>query len=320
MSQAPHNPVLLNEMLDWIAPKDNGVYVDGTFGAGGYSRAILNAADCRVYAIDRDPSTKVFAEVLEAEFPGRFVWLLGNFSDMCSLLELHGVELVDGVVLDLGVSSMQLDQAERGFSFKHDGPLDMRMGEGSSAADVINDASEEELADIFHYYGEEKAARKIAAAIVKARSEAPIERTKQLADIIRGVLGGQHGKTDPATRSFQGLRIYVNREFESLETGLKAAEDLLAPGGKLVVVSFHSLEDRIVKRFTHSRCGKTGESSRHTPQQLMVNLPDKGGEAPRFFLPKPEKRTAGEAELKMNPRARSAVIRMMTAKEAGDVR
>ncbi len=311
-----HNPVMLGEMLDWLAPKDNGVYVDGTFGAGGYSRAILNAADCRVFAIDRDPSTKVFAEKLEAEFPGRFVWLLGNFSDMCSLLELHGVEEVDGIVLDLGVSSMQLDQAGRGFSFKNDGPLDMRMSDsGASASDIVNGADEEELADIFHYYGEEKAARKIAAAIVKARAETPITRTKQLADIIRGVLGGQHGKTDPSTRSFQGLRIYVNHEFESLETGLKAAEDLLTPGGRMVVVSFHSLEDRIVKRFTHSRCGKTGESSRHVPQQLMANRPASGGEAPRFFLPKPEKRTAGDAELDTNPRARSATMRMMQASE-----
>jgi len=310
-----HNPVMLDEMIDWLAPKDNGVYVDGTFGAGGYSRAILNAADCRVYAIDRDPSTKEFADRLDAEFPGRFVWLLGNFSDMCSLLELHGVDAVDGIVLDLGVSSMQLDQSARGFSFKNDGPLDMRMGDdAASASDIINQASEEELADIFHYYGEEKAARKIAAAIIKARVDVPITRTKQLADIIRGVLGGQHGKTDPSTRSFQGLRIYVNREFESLETGLKAAEDLLAPGGRVVVVSFHSLEDRIVKRFTHSRCGKIGESSRHTPQQLMVNQPVSGWEAPRFFLPKPEKRTAGDAELGKNPRARSAVMRMMSAR------
>lgn len=313
MSQDQHRSVMLDEMIDWLAPRDQGVYVDGTFGAGGYSRAILKAADCRVFAIDRDPSTKVFAEALEREFPGRFVWLLGNFSDMCSLLELHGVEQVDGIVLDLGVSSMQLDQAERGFSFKNDGPLDMRMGAGISAEEVINGASEEELADIFHYYGEEKAARKIAAAVVKARVEAPITRTKQLADIIRGVLGGQSGKTDPATRSFQGLRIYVNREFESLETGLKAAEDLLGPGARLVVVSFHSLEDRIVKRFTHSRCGKIGESSRHTPQQLMTNRPVNGREAPRFFLPKPEKRTASEAELDKNPRARSAVMRMMQA-------
>lgn len=313
-----HNPVMLDEMLDWLAPKDNGVYVDGTFGAGGYSRAILAAADCRVYAIDRDPSTKVFADKLEAEFPGRFVWLLGNFSDMCSLLELHGVDAVDGIVMDLGVSSMQLDQADRGFSFKQDGPLDMRMDDrGANAADIVNTASEEELADIFHYYGEEKAARRIAAAIVKARVEAPITRTRQLAEIIRGVLGGQHGKTDPATRSFQGLRIYVNREFESLETGLKAAEDLLAPGGRLVVVSFHSLEDRIVKRFTHSRCGKIGESSRHVPQQLMAGHTSMGGEAPRFFLPKPEKRTAGDAELDSNPRARSATMRMMQASGKG---
>lgn len=310
---SPHAPVMLHEMLDWLAPRDNGVYVDGTFGAGGYSRAILKAADCRVYAIDRDPSTRAFADKLAAEFPGRFVWLLGNFSDMMSLLELHGVQGVDGIVLDLGVSSMQLDQAERGFSFRHDGPLDMRMGEGPSAADIVNACSEAELADIFHYYGEENAARRIAAAIVKARAEAPITRTMQLADIIRGVLGGRHGKTDPATRSFQALRIFVNHEFESLETGLRAAEELLAPDGRLVVVSFHSLEDRIVKRFTHSRCGKFGESSRHAPQQLMVHLPASGREAPRFFLPRPEKRTAGEAELQRNPRARSATMRMMAA-------
>ncbi|MBY0408322.1 MAG: 16S rRNA (cytosine(1402)-N(4))-methyltransferase RsmH [Rickettsiales bacterium] len=312
-----HAPVMLKEMLAWLAPKDKGVYVDGTFGAGGYSRAILDAADCRVFAIDRDPSTKEFADKLEAEFPGRFVWLLGNFSDMCSLLALHGVEEVDGIVLDLGVSSMQLDQGARGFSFKKDGPLDMRMGnEGANAADVVNTASEAELADILHYYGEEKAARRIAAAIVKARAEAPITTTKQLATIIHTALGGQHGKTDPATRSFQALRIHVNREFESLESGLEAAEDLLAPGGRLVVVSFHSLEDRIVKRFTHSRCGKIGESSRHAPEMVMVNQPAKGREAPRFFLPKPEKRTASEAELDANPRARSATLRMMTAAEA----
>jgi 16S rRNA (cytosine1402-N4)-methyltransferase len=306
-----HKPVMLNEMLEWLNPKDDGVYIDGTFGAGGYSRAILKAADCNVYAIDRDPSTKQFAQKLEQEFPDRFIWLLGNFSDMCSLVAMHGIRAVDGIVLDIGVSSMQLDVAERGFSFRHDGPLDMRMsGQGTNAADVINTASESELADIFYYYGEEKAARRIAHAIVEARILMPITRTQQLADIIRKVVGGQHGKTDPATRSFQGLRIHVNHEFESLENGLKAAESMLAPGGRLVVVTFHSLEDRIVKRFTHSRCGKLGEQSRHMPQQPVVS------DAPHFFLPKPEKRIASDAEIAENPRARSATMRMMIRDKA----
>ena len=289
MSAALHKPVMLNEMIDWLAPKDNGVYIDGTFGAGGYSRAILRAANCRVFAIDRDPSTHRFAEKLEEEFPDRFIWLLGNFSDMCSLVAMHGVQAVNGIVLDIGVSSMQLDIAERGFSFKNDGPLDMRMSDqGMKAADIINTASEGELADILYYYGEEKMSRRIAAAIVAARDIAPIERTHQLADIIRKVAGGQKGKTDPATRSFQGLRIYVNQEFESLENGLKAAEDMLAPGGRLVVVTFHSLEDRIVKRFTHSRCGKLGEHSRHLPEHQDATRDVMS--APRIFLPKPEKR------------------------------
>lgn len=301
----PHKPVMLAEMLDWLEPKDKGVYIDGTFGAGGYSRAILSAADCHVYAIDRDPSTKQFAERLEREFPGRFVWLLGNFADMCSLVSMHGVSSVDGIVLDLGVSSMQIDQANRGFSFKNDGPLDMRMSsEGPSAADVINQADEAELADIFYYYGEEKASRAIARAIVTARKETPITRTHQLAEIVRSVVGGKHQKSDPATRSFQGLRIHINQEFEALESGLKAAESLLAPGGKLVVVTFHSLEDRLVKRYYHSRCGRLGEESRHVPRHTETVLP-------HFFLPKPEKRIASDVETAENPRSRSATMRMM---------
>ncbi len=302
----PHKPVMLDDMLDWLAPKDDGVYIDGTFGAGGYTRAILRAADCRVFAIDRDPSTRRFAEKLEQEFPDRFVWLLGNFADMCALVAMHGIHAVDGVVLDLGVSSMQLDQGERGFSFRHEGPLDMRMsGQGLSAADVVNKGSEEEIADILYYYGEEKAARRIAHAIVQARAEAPITDTHRLAEIVREAVGGKPQKTDAATRSFQGLRIHVNQEFDALEKGLQAAEGLLAPGGRLVVVTFHSLEDKIVKRFTHSRCGKLGESSRHLPQQQAA------AEAPRFFLPKPEKRVASDAEIAENPRARSATMRMM---------
>ena len=302
-----HKPVMLAEMLEWLHPRDKEVYIDGTFGAGGYARAILSAADCHVYAIDRDPSTKVFAEKLEAEFPGRFVWLLGNFADMCSLVAMHGVNAVDGIVLDLGVSSMQLDQAARGFTFRQDAPLDMRMGaEGMTAAEVVNNASESELADIFYYYGEEKAARQIARAIVAERKKAPIARTQQLAEIIRSVVGGKSQKTDPATRSFQALRIHINQELESIENGLKAAESMLAPGGRLVVVTFHSLEDRLVKRYYHSRCGRLGEQSRHMPLRHTAD------EAPRFFLPKPEKRVSSAHEREANPRARSATMRLMT--------
>jgi 16S rRNA (cytosine1402-N4)-methyltransferase len=297
---------MLDEMLDWLSPKDNGVYIDGTFGAGGYSRAILRAADCNVFAIDRDPSTKRFAEKLEQEFPDRFIWLLGNFCDMCSLVAMHGVRETNGIVLDLGVSSMHLDQPERGFSFRNDGPLDMRMSqEGPSAADIVNSASEEELADIFYYYGEEKASRRIAHAIVTARALGPITRTQQLAEIVRNSVGKSSGKIDPATRSFQGLRIHVNHELQDLESGLKAAEHMLAPGGRMVVVTFHSLEDRIVKRFTHSRCGKLGEHSRHLPERIV------DANVPSFFLPKPEKRIAGEVEVAENARSRSATMRMM---------
>jgi 16S rRNA (cytosine1402-N4)-methyltransferase len=301
-----HKPVMLHEMLDWLKPKDDGVYIDGTFGAGGYSQAILRAADCHVFAIDRDPSTRAFAEKLEQEFSGRFVWLLGNFADMCSLVAAHGVSEVDGVALDLGISSMQIDRAERGFSFRNDGPLDMRMSsEGLSATDIVNHASESELADILYYYGEEKAARRIAHAIVTARTNTPITRTRQLAEIVRASAPGKGQKIDPATRSFQALRIHVNKEFDAIESGLKSADSLLAPGGRLVVVSFHSLEDRMVKRYYHSRCGRLGEHSRHMPERHAP------ADVPHFFLPKPEKRVASDAEIAENPRARSATMRMM---------
>ena len=256
--------------------------------------------------INRDPTTREFAETLEHEFPGRFVWLLGNFVDMCALVAAHGVHEVDGIVLDLGVSSMQLDQADRGFSFRRDGPLDMRMSQaGRSAADVVNQASESELADILYYYGEEKSSRRVAHAIIEARAKAPITGTRQLAEIVRGVLG-QHQKTDAATRSFQALRIHVNEELDAIESGLKAAEAMLAPGGRLVVVTFHSLEDRLVKRFFQSRCGNLGEQSRHAPHLRTEKA------APHFFLPRPAKRTAGDDETRDNPRARSATLRLMT--------
>lgn len=311
MREVQHIPVLKNEMLEWLAPKDGGVYIDGTFGAGGYSRAILESAKCKVFAIDRDSTTQKFADVLQKEYSNRFAWLLGNFSDMCELVASHGVTTVDGVVLDLGVSSMQLDQPERGFSFMRDGDLDMRMGnDGASAAEIVNNADEDELADIFYYYGEEKLSRRVAKAIVAARTISPITRTLQLAEIIRSAVPAKNSKTHPATRSFQGLRIYVNKEFDAIQAGLEASTKILNDNGRLVVVSFHSLEDRIVKRFTHSRCGKLGEHSRHLPDarnsvgQMVKN-------APSFFLPKPEKKIASEAELKINPRSRSATIRMM---------
>lgn len=306
-----HLPVMKDEMLEMLKPKQGGTYIDGTFGAGGYSKAILESADCHVFAIDRDPSTRDFARKLEENFSSRFVWLLGNFADMCSLLASHGVDKVNGVVLDLGISSMQVDNAGRGFSFKQDGPLDMRMSQqGASAADIINNAPEEELADILYYYGEEKAARRIARAIVKAREEEKITTTRQLADIIRATIG-KSGKIDPATRSFQALRIHVNQELDAIEAGLQAATSMLAPGGRMVVVSFHSLEDRMVKRFFYSRCGRLGEQSRHLPTSQVAAA------APHFFMPKPEKRTPGKREASSNPRARSATLRTLERATVG---
>ena len=306
---APHNPVMLKEMLHWLAPKDGGVYVDGTFGAGGYTSAILASAKCRVFSIDRDPSTEQFAKALKQTAGDRFVWLAGNFADMCELLAEQGITEVDGVVLDLGVSSMQIDNAERGFSFRNDGPLDMRMSQqGMNAADVVNSVDENELADILYYYGEEKQSRSIARAIVNARVTTPFTRTAQLAEIVRSAIGGKYSKTDPATRSFQALRIHVNQEFAAIESGLEAAQRMLRPGGRMVVVTFHSLEDRIVKRFIHSRCGKLGESSRHLPEQKAHVAT-----APHFLCPRPEKLTAKEDETTANPRSRSATMRMMEA-------
>ena len=302
---APHIPVLCAEMVETLAPRDGGIYIDGTFGAGGYSRALLAKAQCRVFAIDRDPSTRVFAQTLMEEFPGRLTHILGCFSDMVALLAAHGIEAVDGVVLDVGVSSMQIDQPERGFSFRHDGPLDMRMGsEGVSAADIVNAWEEAQLVEMLFLYGEERAARRIARAILKAREIEPITRTRQLAEIIGGVVGYAGGK-DPATRSFQALRIQVNDELGEIERGLEAATDMLKPNGKLVVVTFHSLEDRLVKQFLHSRCRPTGGRSRHLPE--LANAP-----RPLFLLPKPEKVKAGDVELHRNPRARSATLRSMS--------
>jgi 16S rRNA (cytosine1402-N4)-methyltransferase len=296
---------MLHEMLAALNPRGGEQIVDGTFGAGGYTRAILEKADCNVFSIDRDSHVHRFADTLKAEFDGRFVFLSGSFGQMLSLLTAQGVESVNGIVLDIGVSSMQLDEAERGFSFKKDGPLDMRMAQtGVTAADLVNHAPEAELADIIHHYGEEKAARRIAKAIVQARAEKPFTTTHQLAALVAKVIGRGKGKIDPATRTFQALRIHVNDELGELVRALEAAEQLLAPGGRLVVVTFHSLEDRIVKRFFQSRTGGLEEStSRHVPVVSRKTEPTSF----RFEQRKAVKASGDEAAA--NPRARSAKLR-----------
>lgn len=308
----PHTPVMLHEMLAALHPQGGERYVDGTFGAGGYTKAILQAADCRVYAIDRDPNVRDVADALQKEFSGRCVFLPGSFGQMVELLAAQGVEKVDGIVLDVGVSSMQIDQPERGFSFRHAGPLDMRMSRhGTSAADVVNGADEAVLADIISRYGEERAARRIARAIVAARMEKPIETTHQLAAIVSRVLGRGKSGIDPATRTFQALRIHVNDELGELERALLAAEKLLAPGGRLVVVTFHSLEDRIVKRFIQSRAGEAKGVSRHVPAQVVRELPK-----PTFTQPKRKALAASDEEARLNARARSAKLRWAVRTDA----
>ncbi|WP_417458612.1 16S rRNA (cytosine(1402)-N(4))-methyltransferase RsmH [Kordiimonas sp.] len=305
-----HIPVLLDEVVDAMAPRDGEVYVDGTFGAGGYTRAVLQSADCRVVAIDRDPDAIKRSEALKDEFGDRFQILDGCFGDMASLLPEAGFDNVHGVMLDIGVSSFQLDEAERGFSFMADGPLDMRMGRaGESAADVVNTYGEEELADIIYNYGEERKSRRVAAAIVKDRATIPFKRTKQLADMIERVLGrppmkkGQRA-VHPATRTFQALRIHVNDELGELRRGLEGAEAILSEHGRLVVVSFHSLEDRIVKNFMAERSGQQAGGSRHMPGPIDA------GPAPTFKLKNKGAVKPGEEEVGRNPRSRSSRLRV----------
>ncbi|MFN4057109.1 MAG: 16S rRNA (cytosine(1402)-N(4))-methyltransferase RsmH [Roseinatronobacter sp.] len=295
----PHIPVLLDPILHHLAPI-TGVWVDGTLGAGGYARGLLIAGAAQVIGIDRDPLALQMAAPVQAEFGDRLRLVAGNFAD----LDTHAGGLVDGVVLDLGVSSMQLDQAERGFSFAKDGPLDMRMSQsGLSARDLVNTASEGVLADILYHFGEERASRRIARAIVGARAVAPIDTTLQLAGIVASCLPRpKPGQSHPATRSFQALRIAVNAEFDALVRGLEAAERALRPGGKLAVVSFHSLEDRIVKRFFLARAGQGGRANRYAPETQA--------ETPRFSLIARSGVEADADELARNPRARSARLRM----------
>jgi len=297
MSDAPHRPVLLDEVIEALAPQPGQTVIDGTFGAGGYSRAFLDAG-AKVVAFDRDPTAARFAAPLMAS--GRFSLIEDCFSTMAAHLDGP----CDGIALDLGVSSMQLDEAERGFSFMRDGPLDMRMArDGISAADLVNTAEQAELARIFYVYGEERQSRRIAAALVRRRAEAPFERTLDLAEVVERALGGRRGaKTHPATRAFQALRIAVNAELEELEAALEAAEQILREGGRLAVVTFHSLEDRIVKAFLTERAGRLPSGSRHLP-------PTQVGPAPTFSLLFNGARTAGEPEMAANPRARSAKLR-----------
>lgn len=304
-----HVPVMLAEVLEALAPRDGGIYIDATFGRGSYSRGLLGTAETRVFGIDRDPEAASEGHLLEQESEGRFAFRQGRFSEMERLVPDHG-GTVDGITFDFGLSSPQIDQPERGFSFRQDGPLDMRMElSGPSAADAVNGLPEKELADILWRYGEERRSRAVAAAIVKARREQPIETTGALADIIRSVVKPARDGIDPATRSFQGLRIYVNDELGEIERGLAAAERMLAPRGRLAVVSFHSLEDRAVKRFLQARSGRAPKASRHQPPAQAEQLPS-------FALITRSARRPSERECQANPRARSARLRAAERSEA----
>ncbi|MDX2095685.1 MAG: 16S rRNA (cytosine(1402)-N(4))-methyltransferase RsmH [Alphaproteobacteria bacterium] len=312
MSHALHIPVMRDEMLAAVAAKAGDVVVDGTFGAGGYSRALLAAEPrARVIAFDRDPHVKLLADALARDFPGHFLFLGACFSTMVAALAEAGVHAVDAIVLDIGVSSMQFDEDARGFSFQREAPLDMRMSaQGMSAADVVNQYSEADLVRILRDYGEEKDARRITRAILAARALAPITTTLQLAEIIRGaVRGAGKMKIHPATRSFQALRIEVNQELAELEAALVAAEQLLRPGGRLVVITFHSLEDRIVKQFMLQRSNKNAAPSRHSPAALMVQ---QSASCATFELTPTRAITPTEQEVSLNPRARSAKLRCAT--------
>jgi 16S rRNA (cytosine1402-N4)-methyltransferase len=327
-----HIPVLLSEVVESLAPQDNQLIIDATFGAGGYSRAILDAADCRVLAFDRDiTAVRAAAEICQ-QYPNRLNVINMPFSRMEEFARIEETPndtpliegpFVDGVVLDIGVSSMQLDQAERGFSFQTDGPLDMRMSAaidpltggaaetGESAADFINSADEDAIANVIYTYGEERKSRIIARAIVKARAEKPFTRTLELADLVLRVFHGR--KEDgrhPATRTFQALRIYINDELGELAKALSDAERILKPGGRLVVVTFHSLEDRIVKKFFTARSGKESRGSRHLPEQSIKSI------QPSFRIVNSRPLTPSKGELDVNPRSRSARLRCAIRTEA----
>ncbi len=300
---ARHLPVLRDEVLSALAPKPSEIFLDGTFGAGGYTQALLDVADTRVLAIDRDPAAIAAGYAQVAAAQGRLTLVQGLFSDLAAIASAQGIARFDGIVFDIGVSSMQLDEAERGFSFRLDGPLDMRMsGEGASAADLVNTADESYLADIFYHFGEERLARRIAKAIVADRVERPFTTTLQLAEMIARVAPAKPGAIHPATRSFQALRIAVNDELGELVTALSAAERLLDEGGRLAVVTFHSLEDRIVKQFFANRSDHGRAPSRLLPGEVAPPPAS-------FIIPGKQPIGPSEAEIARNSRARSAKLR-----------
>lgn len=298
-----HNPVLLQEMLDYLQPKDGGFYIDGTFGAGGYSQAILAQANCELAAIDQDPSAHKFADILKLAHSQKFNFIAGNFANMLEIMAQHNLPRANGIVLDLGVSSMQLDQADRGFSFMYDGPLDMRMNQsGMSASELVNQAGEEELADIIYKYGEERASRRIAKRIIEERTKEPFSNTLRLAEVVRSALPGKRGKIDPATKTFQALRIWVNDELGNLERFLQQSEDLVKPGGRIVIVTFHSLEDSIVKAYFKSNSRKKIARSKYATPKLE-------NDGAIYQLLNNKVVTPSEVEIKRNPRSRSAKLR-----------
>ncbi len=307
---SPHAPVLLDEVIEALAPRAGDVIIDATFGAGGYTRAIL-ATGATVIGLDRDPTVQPHADAVANDYPGRFQLIRTAFSGLADAFAQSGAAKLDGVVFDIGVSSMQLDQAERGFSFMRDGPLDMRMSdEGETAADIVNTWDHGPMAHIFKLYGDERQSGRVATAILRRRVEKPFERTLDLAAVVEKALGGRRGAAiHPATRVFQALRIAVNDELGELRAGLEAAEATLAPGGRLVVVTFHSLEDRIVKAFLTERTGNAPGGSRHAPVAIETRKPS-------FTLSFKGAREAGEAELATNPRARSAKLRAAVRTDA----
>lgn len=313
MNAAPHIPVMLPEVLAALQPKGGEVYVDGTMGAGGYTRGILDAAACRVIAFDRDQTAHDLAGKWAGAYTGRITLVKDSFSHLNDQLNNAGSPRVDGIVLDLGVSSMQLDEGTRGFSFRFDAPLDMRMDQtqGQTAADLVNATPEKELADIIYLYGEERHSRRVAAAIVRARTEEKITTTGRLAQIVRDALPhSPKDKIDPATRTFQALRIAVNDELGELESVLEQSEEALNPGGRLVVVTFHSLEDRIVKNFMAAKSKPAPSPSRHLPQAA----PDASNRL-SFTLMSRKPVLPSESEMRINPRARSAKLRAMIKRE-----
>lgn len=306
-----HISVMTQEVLSGLKLRDGGTYIDGTFGQGGYTRAMLDAATTRVFGIDRDPAAITFGTKLISKYDGRLTLLQGCFGDMVSIMADEGISRVDGVMLDLGVSSPQIDDPKRGFSFRYDGPLDMRMEcEGPTAADFINHASEEEIADVIFQYGEERYSRRIARGIVEARKIKPILSTSQLVQVIHANVRRAKDGIDPATRTFMALRIQVNDELGELDRGLMGAEKILGPGGRLAVVAFHSLEDRKIKSFLHEHSGIAAKGSRHMPEIIDPNL------TPSFNLTKRGAIKPGADEVILNPRARSARLRVAERTDA----